>query len=72
LCEIRLAVISIVPVPNSVEVVFLADEDVGSKVFIKFIGPGEAGLTNVTQFEPFMLPTRRVALRASTAVMMRC
>jgi len=47
------------------------DEDVGSKVFIKFIGPREAGLTNVTQFEPFMLPTRRVALRASTAVMMR-
>ena len=68
MCEIRLAVISIVPVPNNVEVVFLADEDVGSKVFI---GPREAGLTNVTQFEPFMLLTRRVALRASTMVMMR-
>jgi hypothetical protein len=48
LCEIRLAVISIVPVPNSVEVVFLTNEDVGSKVFIKFIGLREAGLTNVT------------------------
>ena len=48
MCEIRLAIISIVPVPNSIEVVFLTDEDVGSKVFIKFIGPREAGLTNVT------------------------
>jgi hypothetical protein len=37
------------PVPNSVEVVFLADEDVGNKVSIKFIGSREAGLTNVTQ-----------------------
>ena len=59
--------ILIVPVPNSVEVVFLADEDVDSKVFIKFIGPRETGLTNMVY-----APTRRVALRTSTAVMMRC
>jgi hypothetical protein len=48
LCEIRLAIISIVLIPNSVEVVFLANKDIGSKVFIKFIRSREAGFTNVT------------------------
>jgi hypothetical protein len=39
LCEIRLAVISIVPILNRVKMLVLTEKDICSEIFIKYVRP---------------------------------
>ena len=72
MCEIRLPIISIVPVLNRVEMLILGDKNVSGKVLIKLIRTGEERLANMALFEPLILPAGRITFGTLTALAPRC
>ena len=72
MCKVGLAVISIVPVLNRVKVLIVSNIDIRSKILIKLVRSRSDRLRIRVRFEPLMLPARRIAFWAATALVMSC